>query len=191
MSSYLPILMDMDMGSSSSSDSSNSTSASSDCKVSMLFNTYTIDACFLSSNWHITSKGMFAGSVIGIFFLCVLIEAVRRLGREYDRWLVRNAATSCCPSVISAASLSELGKDDGVNVAKSVIQYVPSWPHQLLRSFVYGSQFTAGFIVMLTGMYFNIWILIAIFIGQTAGYFFFGRDTVSGELEQSSHGNCC
>lgn len=54
----------------------------------MLWNWYTIDACFLSSTWHIRSKGMFAGSVIGVFFLVMAIEGVRRLGREYDRRLM-------------------------------------------------------------------------------------------------------
>jgi copper transporter 1 len=31
---------------------------------------------------------MFAGSVLGVFFLVMAIEGVRRLGREYDRRLV-------------------------------------------------------------------------------------------------------
>jgi copper transporter 1 len=57
----------------------------------MLWNWYSVDTCFLSSSWHNTSKGMFAGSVIGVFILVILIEAVRRAGREYDRYLTRNA----------------------------------------------------------------------------------------------------
>lgn len=39
---------------------------------------------------------MFAGSVIGIFLLCMAIEGVRRLGREYDRRLV--AVAKVCSS---------------------------------------------------------------------------------------------
>lgn len=57
--------------------------------VSMLWNWYTVDACFLSSSWHVTSKAQFAGSVIGICLLVMAIEGVRRLGREYDRRLLR------------------------------------------------------------------------------------------------------
>lgn len=57
----------------------------------MLWNWYTVDTCFLSSSWQNTTKGMFAGSVIGVFFLVIAIEGVRRLAREYDRKLLASA----------------------------------------------------------------------------------------------------
>ncbi|KAK6335825.1 Copper Transporter integral membrane protein that functions in high affinity copper transport [Orbilia blumenaviensis] len=60
------------------------------CKMDMYWNWYTIDACFLSKSWHITSAGMFAGSCIGIVFLVVLVEALRRCAREWDRHIVRD-----------------------------------------------------------------------------------------------------
>jgi hypothetical protein len=37
----------------------------------MLWDWYTIDACFLSKTWHITTKGMCAGSALGMFFFCI------------------------------------------------------------------------------------------------------------------------
>jgi copper transporter 1 len=37
------------------------------CKISMLLNWYSIDACFLSDKWHIRSKAGFAGTLIGVF----------------------------------------------------------------------------------------------------------------------------
>jgi copper transporter 1 len=54
----------------------------------MLWNWYIIDACFLSSSCHVTTNGLFAGSVLGVFFLTMGIEPVRRLAREYDRRLI-------------------------------------------------------------------------------------------------------
>ncbi|KAK6343075.1 hypothetical protein TWF718_008450 [Orbilia javanica] len=60
------------------------------CKMDMYWNWYTIDACFLSKSWHITSAGMFASSCIGIVFLVVLVEALRRCAREWDRHIVRD-----------------------------------------------------------------------------------------------------
>ncbi|KLU81392.1 hypothetical protein MAPG_00482, partial [Magnaporthiopsis poae ATCC 64411] len=30
------------------------------CKISMLWNWYTIDTCFIASSWRVTSAGMFA-----------------------------------------------------------------------------------------------------------------------------------
>ncbi|KAJ5514524.1 hypothetical protein N7463_004076 [Penicillium fimorum] len=61
------------------------------CKISMLWNWYTIDACFLAKSWHITSRGMFAGSCIGVICLVLSLELLRRLGREYDSFIVRRA----------------------------------------------------------------------------------------------------
>ncbi|KAF3902776.1 hypothetical protein AA313_de0204534 [Arthrobotrys entomopaga] len=60
------------------------------CKMDMYWNWYTIDACFLSKGWHITSAGMFAGSCIGIILLVVLVEALRHGARELDRHIVRD-----------------------------------------------------------------------------------------------------
>ncbi|EAL21146.1 hypothetical protein CNBD5220 [Cryptococcus deneoformans B-3501A] len=163
------------------------------CRISMLLNFNTIDACFLSPNWHIRSKGMFAGSIIGIFFLCVLIELIRRLGREFDRWLVKRAGATSCGGEVS--SVAEYGKDGGqgglLNVRTAAARYVPSWPHQILRGFIYGSQFTAAFFVMLLGMYFNVIVLIFIFLGQTVGYMLFGRDTCGGGFDYAAQGRCC
>ncbi|KAL8634342.1 MAG: hypothetical protein Q9228_008064 [Teloschistes exilis] len=59
----------------------------------MLWNWYTVDACFLSTSWHVTTNGMFAGTVIGIFCLTCAIELVRRIARDYDRRLIRVAKT--------------------------------------------------------------------------------------------------
>ncbi|KAJ5103844.1 hypothetical protein N7532_004373 [Penicillium argentinense] len=63
----------------------------STCKIDMLWNWYTIDACFISHSWHITSRGMFAGSCIGAICLVLCLEALRRLGREYDAFILRRA----------------------------------------------------------------------------------------------------
>lgn len=77
----------------------------------MLWNWNTIDACkltsylttkyvqcankvkkgFLSKSWHITSRGMFAGSCIGVICLVLCLEFLRRVGREYDAFIIRRA----------------------------------------------------------------------------------------------------
>ena len=59
--------------------------------VSMLWNWYTVDTCFLSASWHNNTKAKFAGSVLGVFLLTIAIEFVRRLGREYDKRLIEMA----------------------------------------------------------------------------------------------------
>jgi solute carrier family 31 (copper transporter), member 1 len=45
---------------------------------------------------------------------------------------------------------------------------------------------------MLLGMYYNGYILLAIFIGQTTGYIVFGRDTLrAGSEGDVASGSCC
>ena len=56
----------------------------------MLWNWYTVDACFISSTWRVTSAGMFAGSCIGVICLVILLEFLRRVQREYDQLIQRS-----------------------------------------------------------------------------------------------------
>jgi copper transporter 1 len=88
----------------------------------MLLNYYTVGTCFISETWYNSNVGMYAGSLIGVFFLTMAIEGVRRLMREYDRRLVKTlpAAKTC-------------------NGAP--------WGSQVVRGILYGGQFTAAFIV--------------------------------------------
>ncbi|WVR07894.1 hypothetical protein IAU60_004937 [Kwoniella sp. DSM 27419] len=139
--------------------------------------------CFLSSSWHIHTKGGFVGSVFGVFFLCMAIELVRRGMREYDRRLI--LATR------SAAALA--ANDNKATVAGAhPFHYQPSWVQQITRGFAYGSQFSASFLVMLLGMYYNGYILIfGIFLGHTVGYIVFGRDTCTASVDHVASGNCC
>ncbi|BEI85999.1 hypothetical protein CcaverHIS002_0602860 [Cutaneotrichosporon cavernicola] len=129
--------------------------------VSMLWNWTTIDACFLSRSWHIKTKAMFAGSIVGVFFLCMLIEGIRRLAREYDRQIIR-------------ANRTDKGR-----------VYPPTFAQHVVRTLAYGVQFTGAFLVMLLGMYFNVPMLMAIFFGHTFGYLAFGRDTCGDALVDS------
>ncbi|KAL1618489.1 hypothetical protein SLS54_007217 [Diplodia seriata] len=90
----------MDMSSMDSMD------MGGDCQVSMLWNWYTIDACFLTESWHITSKGMFAGSCIGVILMVMLLEFLRRAAKEYDRLLLRQHQRAMFAEVSSSGSSS-------------------------------------------------------------------------------------
>ncbi|GMK58371.1 hypothetical protein CspeluHIS016_0504030 [Cutaneotrichosporon spelunceum] len=150
-----------DMGGMSMGMSMSDMPSMTSMMVSMLWNWTTIDACFLSRSWHIKTKAMFAGSIVGVFFLCMLIEGIRRLAREYDRQIMR-------------ANRSEKGR-----VAP------PTFVQHIVRTLAYGVQFTGAFLVMLLGMYFNVPMLMAIFFGHTFGYLAFGRDTCGDALVDS------
>ncbi|GMM44659.1 hypothetical protein DAPK24_012340 [Pichia kluyveri] len=74
------------------------------CKISMLWNWYTIDSCFLSKTWHVTSRGMFAGTCIGVFFWVIAYCWFHRFIVEYDNAIVDykvkkfniDTCASCC-----------------------------------------------------------------------------------------------
>lgn len=163
-------------------DGMSSAPTESACQISMLWNWTTVDACFISQQWHVRSKGSFAGTVIGVFFIVVALESFRRLGREYDRALKKNYAAQ------QQSIRDSLGKD-GEEVALAPFRV--TWSQQLIRSIFYGVQFATGYMLMLMAMYYNGYIIFAIFFGGFAGYLVSSSDTV-GECEAPGvRGECC
>ncbi|KAL4998812.1 Ctr copper transporter [Aspergillus recurvatus] len=106
--------MDMDMGGMDMG----SGDSGAQCVISMLWNWNTIDACFLAHSWHIRSRGMFAGSCIGVICLVVVLEFLRRVAREYDAFIIHRAqmrAQYLAPSAqtqAGAASTSPASESD-------------------------------------------------------------------------------
>lgn len=97
----------------------------------MLWNWYTIDSCFLAESWHVGSNGAFAASCIGTILLVIILEALRRVGKEYDDWILRGfqaraaqarlGGPSSQPqqsSTTSSSSSSATGPNKGAPAAK-------------------------------------------------------------------------
>ncbi|KAI9903776.1 hypothetical protein N3K66_000305 [Trichothecium roseum] len=139
------------------------------CKVDMLWNWYTIDACFLSKSWRIENQGMMAATCIGVILLVTLVEFFRRLGKEYDGFLTRQfhrRAASLGPVAIAdgcAGGTTELARRDVVFRATPL--------QQAIRAFLHALTFGGAYIVMLLAMYFNGYIIICIFLGSGIGKF--------------------
>ncbi|CAG7926487.1 unnamed protein product [Penicillium olsonii] len=162
------------------------------CKMSMYWNWYTIGSCFLAKSWHVTSRGMFAGSCIGAICLVISLEFLRRAGREYDAYLVRQARlrqssrgsllgdtiqrtspdTENDPTMSASSKQAASSATDG-SVNRSPILYRPSLAEHTVRSLIHMVQFAVAYIVMLLAMYYNGYIIICIFIGAFLGAFFF------------------
>ncbi|THH15907.1 hypothetical protein EW146_g4653 [Bondarzewia mesenterica] len=133
---------------------------------------YTVDACFVSSQWHVRSKGGYAGTIIGVFFIVVVLEAFRRLAREYDRRL------------LTERKGNNFGSRDSINKQPSneyVVRFRPTLKQQAIRSFFHFVQFSAGYLLMLMAMYYNGGVIFAIFIGSFVGFFLSDWDTI-GEV---------
>ncbi|KAK9802423.1 hypothetical protein SCARD494_00356 [Seiridium cardinale] len=127
------------------------------CKTDMLWNWHTIDACFISSSWHVTSTAIFAGSCLGVFLLAVITVLARRLSHEYDAYLTRQ--------IIDHSNFHE--KD---HTAPDHSQH-PCLIQQLARSLLYVAQVALGYILMLLAMYYNGYIIISILAGFFVGFF--------------------
>ncbi|KAF2713432.1 Ctr copper transporter, partial [Pleomassaria siparia CBS 279.74] len=136
----------------------------------MLWNWYTIDACFLAESWHITSRGMFAASCIGVALLVVCLEFMRRLGKEHDAYLLRqfqrnlhsrnvapDASDDCCSSPVI------------LEPQYAIFRATPL--QQLIRAMIHGVTLGLAYIVMLLAMYYNGYIIISIILGAILGKF--------------------
>ncbi|KAL1995163.1 hypothetical protein VTN49DRAFT_1350 [Thermomyces lanuginosus] len=173
---------------------------SGSCKISMLWNWNTIDACFLSRTWHITSKGMFAGSCIGVICLVICLELFRRLCKEYDRYIIREyqrkvaqeasfnraqaARESCCEQEgdnnnIAARNSKSLSLAPGVCAPDTspTLRFRPTVLQQLIRALLHMVTFAIAYFVMLLAMYYNGYIIICIFIGAFLGSFIFSWES--------------
>ncbi|MCJ1313454.1 Copper Transporter integral membrane protein that functions in high affinity copper transport [Agyrium rufum] len=160
------------------------------CKISMLWNWYTIDACFLSASWHVTSKSMFAGSCIEVIFLVMALEFLRRVGRDYDAYLIKASQTRQHQASSSLADASSSSGDSTNKVGDIVTidalrarsqtdggggsgSMRPTAVQQAARAAIHMVQFAVAYIIMLLAMYYNGYIIICIFIGAFLGSFVF------------------
>lgn len=159
----------------------------------MLWNWYTIDACFLSSSWHITSHGAFAATCIGVVLMVVVLEALRRLGKEYDEHIQRDFASrmallAASPATAGGGNGSGSGGDgaacaagsgsgsaSGSNVVEALapqtVTFRASPLQQLVRSIIHATTFGLAYLVMLLAMYYNGYVIISILIGALLGKF--------------------
>ncbi|KAF1931682.1 high affinity copper transporter, partial [Didymella exigua CBS 183.55] len=148
------------------------------CKISMMWNWYTVDSCFIARSWHVTSKGMFAGSCIGVILLVILLEFLRRAGKEYDRYIAEQyLASHTRTAPVASSASSDNSKTPVTNAALAVQKFRPSILQQAIRALLHMLQFAVAYFVMLLAMYYNGYIIICIFIGAYLGYFIFGWES--------------
>ncbi|GAQ07175.1 copper transport protein CTR3 [Aspergillus lentulus] len=189
--------------------------------VQMLWNWYTIDSCFLSSQWHNTSRGMFAGSCIGVICLVICLEFLRRVGREYDAFIVRRAhlrrqylsATASSQGLTRATDTDADASAENSQETTRGVQGVaskgapqticsafedktpvrPTLIEQLVRALLHMLQFAVAYFVMLLAMYFNGYIIICIFIGAFLGSFIFSWEPLNLQKENDATAvtKCC
>ena len=125
----------------------------------MLWNWNTVDACFISSSWRVTSSAMFAGSCIGAVLLVVALELLRRAVKEYDALLVRQHRARLAgraPATAPAAAgqqpkaASSLSSEELVAATVEEPGFRPNVFQQAVRAFLHMLQFAVAYFVMLS-----------------------------------------
>ena len=122
----------------------------------MMWNWNTIHACFISSSWHITSRGMFAGSCVGVVLLGITLEFLRRSIKEYDRFLVRQhharsldaaaAAAAAAPATTDCCKPADSAKGEACVV---IPPFRPNVWQQAMRATLHMVQFAVAYFLML------------------------------------------
>jgi copper transporter 1 len=139
----------------------------------MLWNWNIVDSCFLASSWHITNNVMFAASCVGASLLVVCLELLRRIGHEYDAYLLRQFQRQLRHQQAALAAATPANCCDGPLPAFGT-QYATfraSGLQQLVRAVIHGATLAVAYIVMLLIMYYNGYIFISIILGAVLGKF--------------------
>jgi copper transporter 1 len=138
---------------------------------------------FIARSWRITSQGAFAGSCIGVILLVVLLEFLRRAGKEYDRYIIAQhiktlgSTTSSASSVDGPSGQKQPTTTTTASPIVSAPRFRPNIFQQAIRALLHMLQFAVAYFVMLLAMYYNGYFIICIFIGAYIGYFIFGYES--------------
>ena len=115
-----------------------------------MWNWNTIDACFISSSWQITSRGMFAGSCIGVVLLAISLEFLRRTVKQYDRFLIRqHHARSLDAAALSGCCKSGEEAPGGADACVVIPPLRPNVWQQAVRATLHMVQFAVAYFLML------------------------------------------
>ncbi|RWA14897.1 hypothetical protein EKO27_g147 [Xylaria grammica] len=142
----------------------------SSCESHMLWNWNTIGACFFAESWKIKTEGMMAATCIGVFLLAIVLEFVRRVGKEYDQLVLRQFQQH----VDAQAAMAKMEGDccsEGTRPVNQTVIFRATAIQQLIRSFIHAVAFGIAYILMLIAMAFNGYVIIVIIIGAGFGKF--------------------
>lgn len=179
------------------------------CKISMLWNWHTIDACFISKGWHIKTAGHFAGTCVGLFGWILLLELFKRVSREFDRYIARDwvcAQRARLERAQDHDTKSSQAEDEprfALRSSQSIFApfrflaghrtspdtFCPTWWQQLIRAGMYTIEYGNAYLLMLMAMYYNGYIHITMWISALISFFLIDWDL--GFAGGHVNGTCC
>ncbi|KAI5279173.1 Copper Transporter integral membrane protein that functions in high affinity copper transport [Ascosphaera aggregata] len=173
------------------------------CKISMLWNWNTIDACFFTESWHIRSRveydrssegtskllngyapGLFGKPVISSHHGLAIGHGQVAPGHQSEPDIKNGRPSSGSPkSSVNADTNRMTGPttpyigDESNNLSSSSTRQRPFFQQtpirRMFRAILYTSQFTVAYLLMLLAMYYNAYIFICIVLGTFSGHLSF------------------
>ncbi|KAI1747672.1 ctr copper transporter [Xylaria castorea] len=140
------------------------------CSTHMLWNWKTIGACFFAESWQIKTQGAMAATCIGVFLLVIMLEFVRRVGKEYDQFILGQFQHHMDAQAAMAKSQNDCCSE-GAKMDRYIIMFRATPIQQAIRSFIHAVAFGIAYILMLIAMAFNGYVIIVIIIGAGFGKF--------------------
>jgi copper transporter 1 len=139
----------------------------------MTWNWNVVDACFLAESWHIKNNAMMAASCIGAALLVVCLEFLRRVGHEYDAFLLRQFQRQLRAQQAALAVAAPTNCCDGPATTLGVqhATFRATALQQLVRAIIHGVILGLAYIIMLLIMYYNGYIFISVILGAILGKF--------------------
>jgi copper transporter 1 len=99
---------------------------------------------------------MFAGSCIGVILLVIALEFLRRSGKEYDRYILREHQKKLAAGAVSTAFTSprsSVAKDATTTVVASggpaAATFRPNVFQQAVRALIHMTAFAVAYFIML------------------------------------------
>lgn len=172
------------------------------CKISMLWNWYTIDSCFIARSWHVRTKGMFAGTCIGVFLMVFFSQWLARVAKEFDKAVDSQRVVRSFP-LESDSSVDKSGDycAPRAQKAKTIDQPIlytlshrwlfqpanVSFVNHVIKCGLFTIQWGLSYLIMLLFMYYNGYVIISCILGA-----FFGKMAFSvSEPPALEEVSCC
>lgn len=116
---------------------------------------------------------MFAASCVGAAMLVVCLEFLRRVGHEYDAYLLRQFQRQLRrqQAALATATLANCCDGPAPTLGTQYATFRASALEQLIRAIIHGVTLGLAYIVMLLVMYYNGYIFISIILGAILGKF--------------------
>ncbi|OJJ36246.1 hypothetical protein ASPWEDRAFT_41453 [Aspergillus wentii DTO 134E9] len=111
---------------------------------------------------------MFAVSCIGVAFLVITLEFLRRISKDYEDSIQRQFQRHVAAQTDDVKYRFACGDTN----TPMVMTFRASPLQQIVRSFIHMAQFAVAYIIMLIAMNYNGFMIISIFIGAFLGKLF-------------------